>query len=136
MSDNGSPSERIGPSVVWTGTELIVWGGRQPGMKDPLVDGTAYDPTIDEWTPVPVDGARAWIGQIATWTGTEMLVWNGDSEEGALYNPVSHSWKSVTTCRAATPGLDWGDEGAAFWTGAHALVFGSYPPQVARLTGF
>ena len=40
----GAPlSPRVGHSAVWTGSELLVWGGRVPGGAA-KADGAAYDP--------------------------------------------------------------------------------------------
>ena len=50
---------RLAPSSVWTGTELLVWGG-VTSSGDSLSDGAAYDPGTDTWrmiAPRPVDAA-------------------------------------------------------------------------------
>jgi hypothetical protein len=39
---------RVGHSAVWTGGELLIWGGGPIGAR-PLADGAAYDPAADRW---------------------------------------------------------------------------------------
>ena len=71
-----APSKREASSVVWTGSELIVWGGFADG--DYLGSGARYDPEADHWSQTSEQGApsaRAW--HTAVWTGTEMIVWGG-----------------------------------------------------------
>src|SRR5512132_13552 len=87
---------RDGPAAVWTGRQLLVWGGhgRIPGaVLRPLRDGAADDPAGDRWQPLPtapagVQGTSA----AAAWTGTRMLVWDGSSTDDrttrAVYDPA------------------------------------------------
>jgi Sporulation and spore germination len=94
---------RDGAAAVWTGRQLLVWGGhgRLPGAGlRPLRDGVAYDPAADRWQPIPtapagVQGTSA----AAAWTGTRMLVWDGSSTHGrttgALYDPVRDRWTPI-----------------------------------------
>jgi hypothetical protein len=94
-------------TAVWTGTQMIVWGGlvvvpvdgRNAG--DFVGDGAIYDPSTNEWTYIPEDpigGGR--IGHVAAWSTTtsEMLVWGG-TQQGAAFNPVTRTWRSI----AASP---------------------------------
>ena len=70
------PSERGSHTAVWTGTEMIVWGGSDG--TDELDDGGHYNPVTDTWTPTATTGAptpRFW--HTAVWTGDEMVVWGG-----------------------------------------------------------
>lgn len=39
---------RVGAAAVFTGEEVLVWGGR------PRADGAAYDPVGDQWRPLPL----------------------------------------------------------------------------------
>jgi hypothetical protein len=77
---------RDGAVAVWTGRQLLVWGGhgRVPGAGlRPLRDGAAYDPAGDRWQLIPtapagVQGRSA----AAAWTGSRMLVWLGNAPDG------------------------------------------------------
>ena len=84
--------------VVWSGRELIGWGGGCCG--DASDDGSAYDPVTNTWrklAPAPVSGQQSPIG---AWTGRELVVLNGHGPEGdrvggAAYNPTKDSWRRI-----------------------------------------
>ena len=98
---------RDGSIEVWTGSELIVWGGGEPG--DPASRrGAAYDPSTDTWRPIP----QAPLGlNLASgmWTGRELLVFGSllDSRNiaatrtsvGAAYDPDADSWRELPPSR-------------------------------------
>jgi len=68
---------------VWTGSEMIVWGGGN--VSGLFNDGGRYHPTADSWAPVSTSGAPSARGDhTAVWTGSEMIVWGGDN--GSLLN--------------------------------------------------
>jgi N-acetylneuraminic acid mutarotase len=76
------PSGRTRHSAVWTGTEMIVWGGVSfpAGGGDGTLfgDGARYDPTNNTWTAISNVGAPTpRVDHTAVWTGTEMIVWEG-----------------------------------------------------------
>src|SRR5688572_8183102 len=68
----GGPGVRELPAVVWTGTEMIVWGGLRSDER--RADGVRYRPASDEWVAMS-DGPAALTGTAAVWTGAEMIVW-------------------------------------------------------------
>ena len=122
----GPLSPRVGHSAVWTGGELLIWGGGPPGGH-PKADGAAYDPAGDRWRRLPPAPLTGRSGHAAVWTGTEMLVWGGirpgrggRSElalaDGAAYRPSTRSWRPLASAPLA------GD--TALWTGTELLVFG------------
>jgi len=126
--DNGIlddvPIARFG-TVVWTGTEMIVWGG---GFANIVVnDGGRYDPLIDDWNPISRTGAPvARGGHTAIWTGTEMVVWGGHDDsntmrnDGGRYDPVADSWTPLSTIGAPAAREDH----AVVWTGTEMIVWG------------
>ena len=70
------PSPRFGHTAVWTGTEMIVWGGQNTSSGDPASytnTGGRYDPTTDTWTPTASTTADARRSHTAVWTGTKMV---------------------------------------------------------------
>ena len=96
-------SSRTGHVSVWTGSELVVWGGwrttSDPGLLETLDDGAAYDPATDTWrllAPSPLVGR---VGAGVVWTGTEMLVLATQqggvlpTRNGAAYNPATDTWR-------------------------------------------
>ena len=93
-------SERAGwthaPTAIWTGTEMIVWGGD----RGPSTTRIAVGATTPLWTlDADFDGyerSRAAWAHTAVWTGTEMIVWGGNSAPGLS----EHGWslRSVHGC--------------------------------------
>jgi hypothetical protein len=85
-STTNAPSAREFHTAVWTGTEMIVWGGR----NDPftyLDTGGRYNPDTDSWTAtITTDAASARSSHAAVWTGTQMIVWGGVNSNGANVN--------------------------------------------------
>ncbi len=119
-----APGPREAHSAVWTGTEMIVWGGvRQTG---PLSDGGAYDPANDTWRTVSNTGAPSpRFSHTAVWTGTEMIVFGGWSGQGVLgdggaYDPVTDTWRPLPVQGVPLARVLH----AAVWTGSAMLVFG------------
>jgi hypothetical protein len=119
-------SPRVGHSAVWTGGELLIWGGGPPGGQ-PKADGAAYDPAGDRWRRLPPAPLTGRSGHAAVWTGTEMLVWGGARPapgrraevalaDGAAYQPATRTWRLLAPAPLA------GD--TAVWTGTELLVFG------------
>ncbi len=44
-----APTARSGHSAVWTGTEMIVWGGGTESLSTSFNTGGRYDPATDSW---------------------------------------------------------------------------------------
>ncbi|MCI0536185.1 MAG: hypothetical protein L0Z50_13245 [Verrucomicrobiales bacterium] len=130
MSTVRAPDPRYAHSAIWTGRELIIWGGRSPtGQREESYNtGARYDPMTDSWTPVSMAGAPARRdSHTAIWTGKEMIVWAGFSvgypdtwNDGGRYDPVTDSWKPLTLANAPNARQDH----AAVWTGHEMLVWG------------
>jgi N-acetylneuraminic acid mutarotase len=125
------PSDaRFEHSAVWTGTEMLVWGGL--GRDAVYLDsGGRYDPVADRWTPMSTSGApSARTGHRAFWTGSEMLIWGGMNtseagpdqllSDGARYDPDSDTWSPITANGAPVGELLW----QSVWTGAELIVWG------------
>jgi hypothetical protein len=93
-----APGARDHHAAVWTGTEMIIWGGFINDGITPT--GGRYNPVTDQWTPTNVaDSPITRMSPVGVWTGTEMIVWGGndwlflgDLGDGARYNPATDSW--------------------------------------------
>jgi len=112
--------------AVWTGSEMIVWGGSADTER--FYDGARYDPRADRWTPMADEGAPHMCPLAAFWTGSEMLVWGDRIADGwrqavgGLYDPATDAWRPVTDVGAPTAsgaGLP-----VTVWNGLEMLVFG------------
>lgn len=124
---------RQGASTIWTGSELIIWGGESGPNGDVLHDdGAAYNPTTGTWRVLPSSPLSARVGQSAIWTGTEMIVWGGYdvvsathfhvTADGAAYDPGTNQWQRLP----AAP-LSPRTYAFAVWTGNELIVLGGQP---------
>ncbi|HZN05121.1 MAG TPA: hypothetical protein VFD06_16165, partial [Candidatus Polarisedimenticolia bacterium] len=64
LTSNAIPSARIGHTAVWTGTEMIIWGGS-------LDIGGRYDPASETWKPTSTGANLPQVRRehTAVWTG-------------------------------------------------------------------
>jgi hypothetical protein len=113
-----APAGRAFHTAVWTGSEMIVWGGQNDDQG--FNNGARYNPATDTWRSISNPGAPA--GSRAVWTGTEMIVWGAGS--GGRYNPVTNTWRSVSTTNA--PG--YRGNHSAVWDGIEMIVWGGVDP--------
>jgi N-acetylneuraminic acid mutarotase len=117
-----APSARSLPTAVWTGAEMIVWGG----YGGPFNTGGRYNPSTDSWIGTSLTNApTARYAHTAVWTGTEMIVWGGfgDSvpfDTGGRYNPGTDSWTATSTANAPFGRFFH----TAVWTGSEMIVWG------------
>ena len=122
-----APGARAAHSAVWTGREIIVWGGGIDGSF--LNTGGRYVPATDVWQTTSLSSAPSprWF-QAAVWTGREMIIWGGRANffgndnynDGGRYNPESDSWRPISTQGAPTPR----SQCVAVWTGTEMIIWG------------
>ena len=88
----GAPSPRDDHSAVWTGTEMVVWGGFD-GSNVFFGTGGKYNPSTDSWKPTSiVNLPYARSRHTAVWADSEMIVWGGWNgmvwmNSGGIYLP-------------------------------------------------
>ena len=120
---------RAGVAALWTGSEVLVWGGyRGSGIPLALQTGAAYDPATGSWRSI-ADNAWAHPGALATWAGDRMVVLAKNG--GAEYTPATDTWRDLPLL---PDGVDGSFRGVV-WTGDDVLglVRGSQSVSVARL---
>lgn len=90
----GPLAPRGGASVVWTGEEMIVWGGcdAEP-CRTRFADGAAFDPDTGDWRKIAESALTGLWYHSAVWTGSEMLIAGGST--AAAYSPESNSWRPL-----------------------------------------
>ena len=128
--NNGSldlePEGRWRHSAVWTGSRMLIWGGKNVNQWPAY--GLSYDPLTDTWQKTSTLDAPPTSGlSTAVWTGDEMLVWGGvyDSTyygSGGRYNPVTDTWQPISLEDAPTARA-WH---TAVWTGNRMVIWGGY----------
>jgi N-acetylneuraminic acid mutarotase len=124
------PKVRIGHTAIWTGNEMIVWGG--VADNGAIKTGGRYDPVTDTWYGMTTNEAplqRAY--HTAIWTGSEMIIWGGNYidgnsygqpvKSGAKYNPYTNKWIPIEE-----PGsmIKSRAHHTAIWTGTTMIIYG------------
>ena len=130
MSTTGAPTARELHTAVWSGSEMLIWGGQDYIAGSPHVFGSGgrYDPVGDSWTPIAMAGAPpARRSHGAVWGGGVMVVWGGDAPGtyfggGARYEPLSDSWLPISMANAPPPRTSF----VSVWTGTQMLVWAGY----------
>jgi hypothetical protein len=124
-----APAVRYGHTAVWTGSEMIVWGGKSTfgGWEFLLNDGGRYIPSTDSWTPTTTNNAPAarYI-HTAVWTGSEMIVWGGsDGTKRFEYRREIHSHYSTVWAATSTTQRTTARTGhTVVWSGREMIVYG------------
>ena len=76
---------RGGHTAIWTGNEMIVWGGNDQFFHF-LNTGGRYNPSTDSWRSTsPTNAPSNRIGHTAVWTDSEMIVWGGATITGGFH---------------------------------------------------
>ena len=127
LPSGGAPSPRWGESMIWTGHDLIIWGGEggTAGAVQ-LNDGASFDPVANRWSPLPLAGApSARTTQATAWNGQEMLVWGGQGggvvfRDGARFTSTTGVWSTLTPAGAPSARANLN----AYWTGTKFAVWG------------
>jgi ankyrin repeat protein/N-acetylneuraminic acid mutarotase len=134
LSGKNAPSARFDCPAVWTGREMLLWGGYtdshsryQGGHADAQLNtGGRYDPASDSWKAITTRGAPSKrFCHTIVWTGKEMIVWGGGNAtkvlgDGGRYNPAKDSWKPISTDGAPSPRMNH----VALWTGKEMIIWG------------
>jgi hypothetical protein len=133
----GRLERRDDAALVWTGQELVVWGGVSVRDRQArtLADGAAYDPRTGRWTLLPPAPESQWLegdNGLAVWTGREVLVWGGVTiadpvrapnlgrpADGVAYDPARRTWRRLPAQPAQ---LSRSSDKWAVWTGHELLV--------------
>ncbi len=123
-ADPDTPDARQWHTAVWTGTEMIIWGGSDSSYNY-LNSGARYNPATDSWQPMTTtDAPTARINHAAVWTGDKMVVWGGGGAStyntGGIYDPVADSWTSTPTTDAPSARV----RPVAIWTGDEVIIWG------------
>ena len=118
-STTNAPAARASHTAVWTGSEMIVWGGSNGSY---LNTGGRYNPGTDSWIATSTTNAPTGRQEFtAVWTGSEMIVWGGFPilNTGGRYNPTLDSWIATNLTGAPSGRTDH----TAIWTGNEMIVW-------------
>ncbi len=132
--DPGPLSIRAGHDVMWTGTEMIVWGGAQGDRLPHLIDGAAFDPATNTWrllAPIPLESSKV---TRAVWADQQMIVVSREATLG--YDPTDDSWSVIGDglYPPEVPGfLVWTGKHVAAWTSSGIHTFDPSTGKWAQL---
>ena len=122
-----APDARDHHTAVWTGSEMIVWGGDIPPFTY-FNTGGRYTPATDSWIATSTANApAARTAHTAVWTGSEMIVWGGRMNQGTFnsggrYTPATDSWIATSTANAPAARTAH----TALWIGSEMIVWGGF----------
>ncbi len=124
-----APAARSDATAVWSGSVMMVWGGRGKDNM-PLADGGALDPATNTWTVIPAKDLSARYLHSAVWTDNEMIIWGGRDEagnhlsSGSRYDPNQNMWFATSIVESPSGR----DRHTAVWDEANKqmLVWGGF----------
>lgn len=124
---NGPPNGLSEHTAIWTGTEMITFGGRKNGggLENNFYK---YNPIDDTWvqgnnTNKPIST----IYHTAIWTGDKMIVYGGPDEIAGIYDPSINSWENQNIVN----NLNFVKH-TAIWTGNAMIVSGTDNTQILK----
>ena len=135
LPTTGAPAARFLHTAVWTGTQMIIWGGGVNGTASNT--GGRYTASTNSWSSTALTNAPSARNEhTAIWTGSQMIVWGGIGtggwvNTGAKYNPSANSWTAITTTGAPAAR----SRHTAVWTGSRMIVWGGFSSAVDKKTG-
>jgi Kelch motif len=125
-TDLGPLPGDLSSTTVWTGSEILVWGGGGEDGPGPLrADGFRLNPISGETTPVPEAPIAPRANAAAAWTGQELLIWGGWSEgppfldDGAALDPTTDTWRTLPPA-PISPRVP-----LSAWTGTEWILWGT-----------
>jgi hypothetical protein len=120
--DPGPLSVRGGSSVLWTGKEMLAWGGSTGDNTGFLVDGALFDPGTSTWRmlpPAPIEPQKT----VAVWTGQELIVVG--SRQAAAYREEA-GWRELAapdfSVELATASV-WDEDQMLLWSGDQMAAY-------------
>ncbi|WP_207912346.1 Kelch repeat-containing protein [Pseudobacteriovorax antillogorgiicola] len=120
------PLTRYNHSHVWTGDELIVWGGIDGNLGSPTAEGFRFNKGTRMWSNISDQGApAARSGHSSNWDGERMFVFAGLSDHDYLadlyaYQPDDNRWSKISLPQQ----VQKRSYHTSVWTGSHILVWG------------
>lgn len=127
ISTKSAPAPRCFHVGVWTGLEMVIWGGR---LADGSLTNTGgrYNATKDTWLPMTYkDAPSPRLSPYVVFTGGKVIIWGGRTAQGNLrdggcYDPIKDRWIPIPS-QGAPPPLSMG---TAVWTGRQGqmLIWG------------
>ncbi|WP_150239976.1 Kelch repeat-containing protein [Nocardiopsis quinghaiensis] len=134
----GPLAPRQDHSLVWSGEELLVWGGHGTTQHDSFAGGAAYSPDTGSWRRLPEVDLESRTRHNAVMVKDRMLVWGGFTPthsggpeahlagDGALYDIEAGSWEPIA------PAPEARSLARAVTVGEHVVFGGGHREQGGR----
>jgi N-acetylneuraminic acid mutarotase len=147
VTTTGAPAARVRHTAVWTGTEMIVWGGSD-GF-DQVASGGRYDPATDAWTSTAAtDTPRDHHTAVWSTADSRMLIYGGIGDPpgfenlylpspssttpgGQRYDPSGNSWQPLNNIAQPAARANH----TAIYDGASMIVWGGFDGTTYLDTG-
>jgi len=138
MATVGGPGASCQNAMVWTGEDLIIWGGRfidEFNRLWPARKGRRYNPESNTWRTVSSVGVPPELRThtFGVWVPPYVVIWGGDDlngspnspevNTGGRYDPRTDTWSSLSTIGAPSA-----REGFSILsTGSELVIWGGNP---------
>ncbi len=126
-------------SAIWTGHEMIVWGGVSEPRSDCYdcgypEDAGAYDPESDTWRAIDTGPLSGRVEHTAVWADGSMIIYGGSApgggpgkDDGATYDLRAEAWSLLP--EAPIKGRY---RHAAVWTGREMIIWSGQGRNAVR----
>jgi hypothetical protein len=130
----GAPPARAFAHGVWTGQEVLIWGGLTAprlglaGFDNSPKGVVFYNPSTGQWrTAGSAQGEPVFRGrERPVWTGNHMFVWkNAEHDNTYFYTPATNSWNKIPLPAGLGLGSINYDDTYVTWTGNKLFVMPS-----------
>lgn len=128
VSTQNAPSGRHSTKATWTGSHVLLWGGRGSFPEPDPQDGALYDPVADTWTPLTSADPPAFRSFHSADLVGDRWYWlcgcrgNQRRNDGAVFDVTQRQWSALRGADAPKP--RWGH--ASVWTGQEFVLFGGF----------
>lgn len=146
------------PAMVWTGTDVIIYGGRLPGTDVFSNQALRYNPVSNTWTQLAtLNEPSPRFGHATVYGDGKFFLWGGFEKQqdnsyvkvnsGAYYDLTQNTWNEIPATSGspderANSKIAWTGYEMLIWGGSSesgregALSGGRYSSSVASGTGF
>jgi N-acetylneuraminic acid mutarotase len=108
-ADAAAPSPRELATAVWTGSHILVFGGRSSSANDYYLSAALYDPVTGRWSAAANSGVARAAG-LGAMIGGSAIIWGGLTAGSAaavgtsVYDPGVNTWHPANVLNGP-PGL-------------------------------
>ncbi len=143
LAEDQAPEPRVFHGAVWTGSEMLVWGGLagfRTQQEVPLANGASVKFSerypAGEWTALPPqDFLKARFQHSAEWTEKDLIIWGGCGRrslnkcreyfnDGAFYNVKDRQWRPMPRVTDFINGFEGRVNHSTVWTGRYLIIWG------------